>query len=83
MTPEDLQKLKNMLDTYGRQHLIDRDVFQNPVYLRSKIAFFGASQAVGQQDAISVPTGGSTVDTQARAAIDLIITTLQALNLTK
>lgn len=35
-----------------------------------------------KQAAITAPTGGATIDTQARTAIGTILTTLQALNLT-
>lgn len=35
-----------------------------------------------KQAAITAPTGGGTVDTQARTAIGTILSTLQALNLT-
>ena len=46
-----------------------------------KIGFFNATPVV-QQAAITAPTGGATIDTQARTAINTIITTLQTLGLT-
>lgn len=46
-----------------------------------KIGFFGATP-VAKQSAISVPSGGATVDSQSRTAIGAIITTLQNLGLT-
>lgn len=46
-----------------------------------KIGFFGNTPVV-KQPAITPPTGGTTVDSQARAAIDLLITTIQTFGLT-
>ena len=46
-----------------------------------KIGFFGKAP-VAQQGAISAPSGGATIDSQARTAITSIITTLQTLGLT-
>lgn len=42
----------------------------------SKIAFFGATPVV-QQPFIAYPSGGATVDSQARSAVTSVITTLQ------
>lgn len=41
-----------------------------------KLAFLGATPAV-RQSAITAPAGGGTVDAEARAAINTIITTLE------
>lgn len=46
-----------------------------------KLAFFGVAPVV-QQSAISAPSAGATIDSQARTAIGLIITTLHNLGLT-
>lgn len=45
-----------------------------------KIAFYGATP-VAQQATITDPTGGATVDTQSRTAINALIDRLQALGL--
>jgi hypothetical protein len=43
---------------------------------------FGVGQApVARQAAITSPTGGATIDSQARTAIDLIITRLEVAGL--
>lgn len=84
MTNEELtQKVNNLQaeltqlkDIYYRTHYVDKDVFTNPVYLNGKVSFFGKTP-VGIQSAITSPSGGATVDTQARNAIDSIITILQ------
>lgn len=41
----------------------------------------GDVEPVARQAAIASPTGGATIDTQARAAIDLLITRLEAFGL--
>lgn len=46
----------------------------------SKLAFFDAALSL-QQVLISDPSGGATVDTEARATINLLIDTLQAYGL--
>lgn len=74
---DDLQKrLDHLSDLYFRINYIDKSVFVNPVHLNGKVSFFGKTP-VGIQSAITSPSGGATVDTQARNAIDSIITILQ------
>lgn len=46
-----------------------------------KLGFYGKTP-VAQQGAITAPLGGATVDTQARTAINAIITALQTLGIT-
>ena len=46
-----------------------------------KLGFFGETP-VAQQGAISAPSGGATIDSQARAAVSSVITALQNLGLT-
>jgi hypothetical protein len=95
MTPEELKllqdtvkKLDAFLDIYYRTHFIDKDVFNNKVYFRNdlylptKTAFFGSLTPIAKQSAISTPSGGATVDSQARTAINSLISTLQSLGLT-
>jgi hypothetical protein len=95
MTPEELkllqdtaQKLDAFISAYNRINFIDKSVFNNKVYCRNdiflptKVAFFGSNTPIAKQSAITAPSGGLTVDSQARTAIGTIITTLQALGLT-
>lgn len=115
---EDLQQqvdsLKNQLnqlmDLFYRQHFVDKDVFQNAVYLNGKLffkdrtgnpmvislgkvtgaqigisateklGFLGATPVV-QQSAITPPSGGATIDSQARTAINSLITLIQKFGL--
>lgn len=46
-----------------------------------KLAFYGTTP-IAKQSAITAPSGGSTVDANARAAIDAIITALKNMGIT-
>ena len=68
----DLQDSYNTLsDLYYRDNFIDKYVFQKDVSITPKFGFGGATP-VARQPAIPTPTGGTTVDTEGRVAIDLI-----------
>lgn len=45
--------------------------------------FAGDALRSAPQEAVTLPTGGSTIDTQARTAINDIVSKLQALGLLK
>jgi hypothetical protein len=47
-----------------------------------KIGFYGVEPVI-QQDTISNPSGGATIDSQARTAINLLIDRLQAMGFIK
>lgn len=76
---ESLQKDYNELkDLFYRFVQIDRYEFEKDVLISGvitstspKIGFFSKTPAA-QQAAIASPTGGGTIDTQARTAIDAI-----------
>lgn len=91
------KKLDDFIVMYQRIHFIDRDVFNNKIVLNNnieigkngtkfgtstsdKIAFFGGTP-VDQPAAVSDPSGGATVDSQARTAIIAVIDRLQELDL--
>ncbi len=82
------KKLELLTDVFYTQHFIDKEVFmnkvyfQNTVYLPTKIAFFGSQTPISKQAAITPPSGGATIDSEARTAINTIITRLQSLGLT-
>lgn len=79
---EDLQKeLTDLKNVYYQTHYIDKDVFTNPVYFRGNVSFFGKNP-IGRQSAISAPSGGATVDAEARTAINLIRAVLTNFGLT-
>lgn len=89
MTPEQIQqlnsieqKLDQLIDVYYRQHNIDSDVFVNPVFFKGNVSFF-KGDAIGQQPAITPPVGGTTIDAQARTAINSIIALSQTFNFTE
>lgn len=88
---QDLQnKLNSFLDVYTRTHFIDKDVFNNPVTFNNnitlgktgtKVGFLGKAP-IAQQTTITTPSGGATVDSQARSSIGEIKTLLTNLGLT-
>lgn len=96
MTPQELdrlnkieKKLDQFLDVYYRTHFIDKDVFSKKVFFSEDVKFenrklglYGKAP-IAQQSAISAPSGGLTVDSPARTAINTIITTLQNLGITQ
>lgn len=81
------KKVNNFIDVYSRTILFDKEIhankvyFKNDVYLPSRMAFFGGD-VVSKHAAITAPGGGTTVDSQARTAINDVIAAIKALNLT-
>lgn len=68
----DLQDSYNTLaDLYYRDNLIDKYIFQKDVSITPKFGFGGAAP-VARQAAVASPSGGVTVDNQARTAVDAI-----------
>ena len=82
MTPEERQLLDEVLYRLRRLDRSDRYLFEKHIATRSdiKIGFFGL-EPVSQQAAVSSPTGGATIDGSARAAINSLISRLQAYGL--
>lgn len=82
------REVAHLNDIYFRTHFIDKDVFANPVYINNslflgkngKAGFYG-TEPITQPSTISDPSGGATVDSEARTAINTIIDRLQALGL--
>ncbi|QJY51255.1 hypothetical protein [Pseudonocardia broussonetiae] len=50
-------------------------------FLKTELFGVGDVEPVGRQVAIPAPVGGATVDAEARAAINLLITRLEAFGL--
>ncbi len=86
MTPEDRIKqleneVKELRDLFFKDNFSDLDVFRKKVKFLSSIGFFG-KLPVGQQPNISNPSGGGTVDSQARTAINSILAVLDSFGFT-
>ena len=82
---EEINQLRKELDEL--KSLYFKDNFSSSQIIRKDVSFFGKvgfynKTPISQQSAISAPSGGATVDTQARAAIDSIRTVLTNLGLT-
>lgn len=75
--------LKDVLSSILQNSNPTKIYFKNIVVFdrEGKVGFFGA-EPVKKQSAITSPSGGGTVDTQARTAIDSIRTVLTTLGLT-
>jgi hypothetical protein len=84
---QDLEKtvkqLTNVLSSILQNSSATKVYFKNQVQFdgQGQIGFFG-KDPIKKPAAITAPSGGATVDTQARTAISTIITTLQNLGLT-
>lgn len=84
------RRLSVLTDLYYRTHMIDKTVFSNKVVFNndaqigkntsSKVGFYGKTP-VDQLATISDPSGGATIDSQARTAINTIIDRLQEIGL--
>lgn len=69
---------------FPSQQIIDKDLMvmgNLKTDVRSKLGFYGKTPA-SQPAGISAPSGGATVDSQARTAITSIINALNSLGLT-
>ena len=92
------KQLDNLVSVYYKTHYIDKDVFSNPVHFYNnilfpssvgtkigstgnKIGFLGATP-IARQSAITAPTGGATIDAEARTAINSIRSVLTNFGLT-
>lgn len=78
-----INQLSNVLSSILQNSTATKIYFKNQVQFdaQGQVGFFGANP-VKKQAAITAPSGGATVDSQARTAISTIITTLQTLGLT-
>jgi hypothetical protein len=83
-----VNELNEFMDVYQRTYFIDKVVINKPLFVSSdatfggnKIAFYGKTPST-QPAAITPPSGGATVDSQARASIASIIAVLNTLGLT-
>lgn len=83
MTPEERQELNNLKKDYLALKDLFYRTFQTGKYeFDFPIVVKGQIKQQPQQSAITKPTGGATVDTEARTAIDSIIDKLKAIGLT-
>lgn len=90
MKPEELQRLAELENKINSLIKSDRylfirnlDLFNVSIGLtvQSKLSVYGVTPIV-QQGAITVPSGGATVDSQSRVAIGSLITALKNFGIT-
>ena len=72
----------NLTDVYNKNNFSNSFIFERPVTFKKAVRGLDLSTFFVQQPAITPPSGGGTIDSQARTAIGTIITTLQTLLLT-
>lgn len=75
------KELKYLREEFYRYNDVSLKTETKSVWFKSRIGFFG-KQPIEQPSAIASPSGGVTIDSQARTAIDSIRTALQNLGLT-
>ena len=75
------QELEAFKSLYYKDNYSDLQVFRKQVLFKRNVGFYQTTP-IAQQPAITLPSGGTTIDSQSRTAINSLITTLKNLGLT-
>lgn len=82
---EEINQLRKELDElkslYYKDNFSSSQIFRKDVQFVGKVGMYGKAP-ISQQAAITSPSGGGTIDSQARTAIDSIRTVLTNIGIT-